>query len=282
MNPNDRKITVDSCPLELDSCPEHRQEGIASANTTLIKKKHAERNGVRLNRLDPSEHESFDKDSDNKIAQLAQEAIEKISAIKNDSMKDQQMSYRGYKTYEIYIRTIWPEAIGNIYTDPGGQIIARSNSFVSIERKYSTMWSQNIKSMYSMGHIRDKQDILRIMIIEFSEAWEGQLVSYGVIYDSKGRLVEPTCCIILAEYTGVMGEHKATRRQQYGPNRPLDIAFVPGEPYNFKISEDDIAMILRALSTCVCTHTLHTTAVCTPSNLESRGARTGKYKTLYL
>jgi hypothetical protein len=68
------------------------------------------------------------------------------------------------------------------------------------------------------------------MIREFSKAWEERLVSYGVIYDSKGRVVEPTCCIILAEYTGVMGSHnevlaihqEATRRQQYGPNQPLD------------------------------------------------------------
>jgi hypothetical protein len=41
---------------------------------------------------------------------------------------------------------------------------------------------------------------------------------------------------------------EATRRQQCGSNQPLDIAFRQGEPYNFKISEDDIAMILRALS----------------------------------
>ena len=108
----------------------------------MIKKEPTERNGVRLDRIDPSEYKKYDKDSDNKIAQIAQEAFEKISAIKNDPRKDQQMSFRGYKTYEIYIRTVWPEARGNIYTDPGGQIIAPSNSFVSIERKDSTMWSR--------------------------------------------------------------------------------------------------------------------------------------------
>ena len=108
----------------------------------MIKKEPTERNGVRLDRIDPSEYKKYDKDSENKIAQIAQEAFEKISAIKNDPRKDQQMSFRGYKTYEIYIRTVWPEARGNIYTDPGGQIIAPSNSFMSIKRKDAAMWSR--------------------------------------------------------------------------------------------------------------------------------------------
>ena len=82
------------------------------------------------------------------------------------------------------------------------------------------------------------------------------MVSYGVIYDSNGRLVEPTCSIILTEHQGVMRSHnevlsirqEAERRQRYGSNQPLDIAYLRGEPYNFRISEDDIAMTLRALS----------------------------------
>ena len=157
MKPNDRKITEDSYSLKMDSCPGHQQEEVTFADKPLIKKEPTKRIGVRLN-IDPSEYETFDNNLDNKIAQLAQETIEKIRAIKNDSRKNKQMSYRGYQNYEVYMRTVWPEARVSIYTDGEGQIIAPLNSFVSIEREDSTMWSRafeiEIKAMYSKGHIR--------------------------------------------------------------------------------------------------------------------------------
>jgi hypothetical protein len=161
----------------------HQQEGVAFADTPLIKIEPTERIG---------------------------ETIEKKQAIKNDPTKNKQMLYRGYQNYEVCMRTVWREARHSIYTDAEGQIIAPLNSFVSIKREDSTMWSRafeiEIKATYNMGHIRDKQDIQRIMTTEFSKAWEEQLVSYGVIYDSEGRFVEPTCCIILTEYKRCNGQ----------------------------------------------------------------------------
>ena len=142
MNPNDRTTTKGFCPLKLDSCPDYQQEENASADTASVKRNLAERSGFKLDMIDPSKHEIFDKTFDNKIAQLTRDDFDKISAIKNGPRKDQRMSCRGHRTHEIYIRSEWPEAKDNIYLDSGGQIIAPSNSFMSIKRKDAAMWSR--------------------------------------------------------------------------------------------------------------------------------------------
>jgi hypothetical protein len=84
---------------------------------------------------------------------------------------------------------------------------------MSTKRKDASMWSRafdlEMKSLSIKGHIRDKKDIQRFKIREFSKVWEEQLVSYDVIYDSSDRFFEPTCYIILSEHQGVMGSHNA-------------------------------------------------------------------------
>jgi hypothetical protein len=122
------------------------------------------------------------------------------------------------------------------------------------------MWSRafdmEMKYLFIKGHIRDKKDVERFKIREFSKDWEEQLVRYDVIYDSSGKFVEPACYIILSEHQGVMGSHNAIlsmrqeseKRQGYGSNQPLDLPFLPGEPYSFRFPNDDIARILLALN----------------------------------